>query len=305
MSLKIFRTATLPVIGERVANALYLTRDTNSGELVIHATNNDNTAVFNNITAAQVAAMIDAGTSATADALTTARNITATGDASWTVSFDGSGNVSAALTLANSGAAAGEYSNITVDAKGRVTSIRAINGADIGRGAANGVASLDGAGLVPATQLPSYVDDVIEVDAYDKLPGEVNDPGTNGVASAGKIYVVVEGGTTSIYRWSGTTYIEIPTGVGLADSALKLETARNISITGDATWTVSFDGTGNVSAALTLANSGVTAGVYNNIEVDAKGRVIDARALEATDIPELTYLQVASARELYVEDPEW
>lgn len=67
-----------------------------------------------------------------------------------------------------------------------------------------------------------------------------------------------------------------------AVSASKLETARSISVTGDATWTTSFDGSANVTAALTLTNSGVTANTYGSsttipvITIDAKGRTTSA-----------------------------
>ena len=47
-----------------------------------------------------------------------------------------------------------------------------------------------------------------------------------------------------------------------AKSAEKLGTTRTITISGDATWTVDFDGSANASASMTLANSGVTAGSY-------------------------------------------
>lgn len=71
------------------------------------------------------------------------------------------------------------------------------------KGIANGYASLDGGGLVPSTQLPSYVDDVLE---YTNLAGF---PAT-GVT--GKIYVALD--TNKIYRWSGATYIEVSPTVG-------------------------------------------------------------------------------------------
>lgn len=68
------------------------------------------------------------GNASTATTLQNIRSITATGDASWTVNFDGSANESATLTLANTGVTAGSYGSsttipvVTVDSKGRITS---------------------------------------------------------------------------------------------------------------------------------------------------------------------------------------
>ena len=75
-------------------------------------------------------------------------------------------------------------------------------------------------------------------------------------------------------RTSGTIYGNITgTITGVASSANKWETARSLSLTGDATATLaSVDGTANVSAAITLKNTG-TAGTYNNVTTDAQGRV--------------------------------
>lgn len=66
-----------------------------------------------------------AGNAATATKLATARTITSTGDVSWTTTFDGSANATGAATLAPSGVSAGtyQYPTLTVDSKGRVTSI--------------------------------------------------------------------------------------------------------------------------------------------------------------------------------------
>jgi hypothetical protein len=69
------------------------------------------------------------GNATTASALATARSITATGDAGWTVSFDGSAAVSAALTLATVNSNVGTFGNgttvptVTVNAKGLVTAV--------------------------------------------------------------------------------------------------------------------------------------------------------------------------------------
>lgn len=67
----------------------------------------------------------------TAKKLLNARKINITGDASGSASFDGSKDTSINLVLANSGATAGTYSFITVNAKGLITSIRAITASDI------------------------------------------------------------------------------------------------------------------------------------------------------------------------------
>lgn len=71
--------------------------------------------------------------------------------------------------------------------------------------------------------------------------------------------------------------------VGTADnitgSAAKLTTPRTLSTTGDASWSVSFDGSANATAALALSATGVTAGTYGSVTVDAKGRVTAATTL--------------------------
>lgn len=63
------------------------------------------------------------------------------------------------------------------------------------------------------------------------------------------------------------------TKVGKAD---KLTTARTISLSGDATGSTTFDGSANKEISVTLSNTGVAAGTYNTVTVDAKGRVTAA-----------------------------
>lgn len=87
------------------------------------------------------------------------------------------------------------------------------------KGKANGFASLDANGTVPANQLPSYVDDVLEVYAtYDVSPtgGLTNvqlytDAGhqTPVVGESGKIYInVADGEPPYQFRWSGTKFVD-------------------------------------------------------------------------------------------------
>jgi hypothetical protein len=71
-------------------------------------------------------------------------------------------------------------------------------------------------------------------------------------------------------------------------SAATLTTGRTIGMTGDVTWTsASFNGSANVTGSATLANSGVTAGTYTKMTVDAKGRVTAGATLLAADVPTL------------------
>lgn len=97
------------------------------------------------------------------------------------------------------------------------------------KGAVNGVATLDAAGKVPADQLPSYVDDVKEYDNKAAFPE---------TGESDKIYVDID--TGSIYRWSGTQYIQINASVASADTAVKLATARKIA-------GVPFDGSADIT----------------------------------------------------------
>lgn len=91
------------------------------------------------------------------------------------------------------------------------------------KGQANGLASLDEKGKVPAEQLPSYVDDVIDVYAtYDKSPtGDLSnialfsdaDHNTPITGEAGKIYQNVTTGEPGYqFRWTGTTWSLIVSG---------------------------------------------------------------------------------------------
>ncbi|HBT4785488.1 TPA: hypothetical protein MB364_000786 [Klebsiella variicola subsp. variicola] len=105
-----------------------------------------------------------------ADRLSTARKIAITGAAVGSAKFDGSADAEIVLELP-------------------------------GLGKSNGIATLDENGLVPASQLPSYVDDVLEFKSVEEFPKE---------GETGKIYVELTGNTT--WRWSGTTYVQIASG---------------------------------------------------------------------------------------------
>ena len=63
------------------------------------------------------------------------------------------------------------------------------------------------------------------------------------------------------------------TKVGKSATADKLATARTLNLAGDVTGSASFDGSANVSISATIKNSGVSAGTYSAVNVNAKGIV--------------------------------
>jgi hypothetical protein len=125
-------------------------------------------------------------------------------------------------------------------------------------------------GLVPASQLPSYVDDIIEVANYAALPttGEV-----------GKIYVTLD--NNKIFRWSGSVYIEIAanTGVwgaitGTLSSQTDLQTALDTKALKTITITPSapLSGGGDLSANRTISisqSNATTDGYLSSIDWNA------------------------------------
>jgi hypothetical protein len=116
-------------------------------------------------------------------------------------------------------------------------------------GAANGVATLAGDGKVPSSQLPSYVDDVVEVANYAALPV---------TGETGKLYITLD--NNKVYRWGGSVYVEVAANNGVWGSITgtlsnqtdlqnalnaKVPTSRTITINGtsydlsaDRTWSV-------------------------------------------------------------------
>lgn len=179
-------------------------------------------------------------------------------------------------------------------------------------GVANGVATLGADGKVPSGQLPSYVDDVLEFENKASFPakgeagkiyvskdtnltyrwsgsayveisaslalGETSSTayaGDKGKALATRLTAVEEKATANTTNISsvGTRVTNIENGTKAAGKATKLANARKISIAGDATGGADFDGSADKTINLTLANSGVAAGTYSAVAVDAKGRV--------------------------------
>lgn len=85
------------------------------------------------------------------------------------------------------------------------------------KGAAGGVAELDENGFVPSSQLPSYVDDVIEGYFYNNKFYKEASHTTEITGETGKIYTDVA--TNLTYRWSGTKFVEISQSLALGETS--------------------------------------------------------------------------------------
>ncbi|AOC93730.1 hypothetical protein BB050_00576 [Flavobacterium anhuiense] len=207
--------------------------------------------------------------------LTTARTING-------VAFDGSANITINA----------------VDSTARIASSE--------KGAANGVATLDASGIILISQLPSYVDDVLE---FTNLAGF---PATG---ETGKIYIAKD--TNKTYRWGGSAYVYITSGavdsvagksgvvtlaktdVGLGSvdntadaaknvlSATKLTTPRTIN-------GVSFDGSTNITIADSTKENSIVAGTTSQYWRGDK----TWQALTTANVPESGNLYFSNARSI-------
>lgn len=86
-------------------------------------------------------------------------------------------------------------------------------------GVASGVAGLDSNGKVPSSQLPSYVDDIIE-GYYNETDGKFYEESTYTTeitGETGKIYISLD--TNLPYRWSGSAFVQIPWGLALGETS--------------------------------------------------------------------------------------
>jgi len=139
---------------------------------------------------------------------------------SWAAITIGSGLTFSGGTLAaTGGGGSGNVSSSGTPTNGQIaqwtdaTHIQGVNASSFGfelaanKGVANGYASLDATTKVPAAQLPSYVDDVVEYANLAAFPP---------TGAAGIIYVALN--TNKIYRWSGTVYVEISPSPGSTDA---------------------------------------------------------------------------------------
>lgn len=254
-----------------------------------------------------------AGNVATATALQTARTIAMTGDVAWTSpAFDGTANVTAAGTLATVNSDVGTYGSasqaaiITVNAKGLVTAasftsinIVAAQVSDFNTAAAAASPVQSVAGRTGAIVLVSAdVTDATDANTASKIVKR-SAAGKISVTSLGATSITLGAGSTASIQ---ATLLTAPRVHQMPDAdgtvalttsnvatATALATGRTIAITGDLTYTSpSFDGTGNVTAAGTLATVNSNVGSFGSatqvaaVTVNAKGLVTAASAITIT-----------------------
>ena len=123
------------------------------------------------------------------------------------------------------------------------------------KGAADGLATLDSSGKVPSSQLPSYVDDVLEYTNKASFPSK---------GESGKIYI--DKATNLTYRWGGTAYVEISQSLALGETS-------STAYAGDKGKKNAEDiaelQTGKADKATTLSGYGIT-DAYTKTEVNTK-----------------------------------
>lgn len=93
-------------------------------------------------------------------------------------------------------------------------------------------------GVVPSSELPSYVDDVLEYDDYASLPV---------TGSIGKIYITLDDNRQ--YRWSGTVYVDITGGAGSVQEVISKTGIQHVIRNAD-NW-LSFE-TGQTTGAICI-----------------------------------------------------
>lgn len=141
-------------------------------------------------------------------------DVATTGDASITQVVKGDDS---RLTDARSAADVYEWAKAETKPTYTANEVGAVPTTDVG--AANGVAELDANGKVPASQLPSYVDDVIE-GYYNTTDGKFYEESTYTTEIAGetgKIYVSLD--TDKTYRWSGSAFVVISETLALGETS--------------------------------------------------------------------------------------
>jgi hypothetical protein len=174
------------------------------------------------------------------------------------------------------------------------------------RGVSGGVATLDEIARIPPSQLPSYVDDVLEFATTAQFPA---------TGEGGKIYIAINQGTaanpTRQYRWTGSVYAEINPSPGTTDALAEGSTnlyfnegrVRNTVLTGlslassaavAATDTV-LAAFGKIQARLNLLGTAANANMQTSATDTTPGALMAVGAFGGPDSGDYRHFKVDSA----------
>ena len=140
------------------------------------------------------------------------------------------------------------------------------------KAAKNGVATLNENGVIPESQLPAYVDDVLEYDTFANFPE---------IGESGKIYLDKDANRS--YRWSGSQYAALNSGLALGETSSTAYSGEK----------------GKQNAENISKNANAIADLENNVK---NGTVVAGKATQdgsGNNIEE-TYQKIAQTAHLYV-----
>lgn len=158
-----------------------------------------------------------------------------------------------------------------IDARLKKTDAEATYVKKTEKGIANGIATLDSSGLVPSSQLPSYVDDVVE-GYYNSTDNKFYKEETHTtvlMGEDGKIYVDIPSNHSFRYAPASQAYIKIDDAVSTAERALKDSDGNDINATYEKKTDTVASLAKKADKSTTLSGYGIT-DAYTKIEIDTK-----------------------------------
>lgn len=157
------------------------------------------------------------------------------------------------------------------------------------RGEADGLATLDSNGLVPAEQLPSYVDDVIEGYYYNGAFYKESAHTTTITPELGKIYVdLTTGANSATYRYSGNAYVQISAQNTFSTISVQTGASSRTDVTaGSVMDTYNLDAGSGVTLAVNSKT--ITVGHTNSVTSGTIGTSSATTGNATLDIPYATF----------------
>lgn len=157
------------------------------------------------------------------------------------------------------------------------------------RGEADGLATLDSNGLVPAEQLPSYVDDVIEGYYYNGAFYKESAHTTTITPELGKIYVdLTTGANSATYRYSGNAYVQISAQNTFSTISVQTGASTRTDVTATSVMdTYNIDAGSGVTLA--VSSKTITVGHTNSVTSGTIGTSSATSGNATLDIPYATF----------------